>query len=276
MSLTQSYPATGILRRVAAAVAVAALVSFSSCKTPEKMIYMEDLNEEQVLQMPEAQPVKIEPNDKLAIVVSSQNPELTAPFNLPLTTTVAGVPGAGNYNMQVMTYTVSEQGNIDFPYLGEIHAMGLTRQQLATKIKDELIKRQLLADPVVTVEFTNLFYSISGEVNAAGRFPLDREGFTILDALARSGDMTLYGQRTNVKVLRREGGKQTLYVLDLTKGNDLTNSPAFYLKQNDIIYVTPSDMRLRQSTVNGNNALSISFWVSMASVLASIAVLIFK
>lgn len=264
------------MSRLALALCAGALMSLASCKTPEKMIYLEDLQEEQVLEMPAPQPVKIEPNDKLTIIVSSQNPEITAPFNLPLATSVAGVAGQGGYNQSIMAYTVNTDGNIDFPMLGQIHAEGLTRQQLADEIKQKLVRDNLLADPVVTVEFLNLTYSVSGEVQQPGRFNLDREGITVLDALARSGDITLFGRRTNVKVLRQENGKQTLYVLDLTKGKELTNSPAFYIKQNDIIYVTPSDMRLRQSTVNGNNALSISFWVSLASVLASIAVLIFK
>ena len=134
----------------------------------------------------------------------------------------------------------------------------------------------MINDPVVTVEFSNLYISVLGEVNNPGRYGIDRDKITLLDAIGMAGDLTIYGKRQNVVVMREEEGKQLFYRVDLTSVDDLYSSPVYYLQQKDVVYVEPNETRARQSTVNGNNVRSTSFWVSIASLLTSVAVLIFK
>lgn len=120
------------------------------------------------------------------------------------------------------------------------------------------------------MEFANLCISVLGEVNSPGRFNIDRDRLTILDALSMAGDLTIYGNRNKVMVLRQEGGTQRVYGVDLTSGEYVYTSPVYYLQQNDVVYVEPNSMRARQSTVNGNNVRSTSFWISLASFLTSL------
>lgn len=152
----------------------------------------------------------------------------------------------------------------------------MKREEIAEYIKNELIKENLVKDPVVTVEFANLCISVLGEVNNPGRFSIDRDKLTVLDALSMAGDLTIYGNRSKVMVLRQEGDVQRVYGLNLTSGNHVYTSPAFYLQQNDVVYVEPNAVKARQSTVNGNNVRSTSFWISLASLLTSIGILIFN
>ena len=179
-------------------------------------------------------------------------------------------------NGGILSALQSKYGNIDFPVLGHIHVAGMTREEIALCIKEELISKNLVKDPVVTVEFMNLTVSVLGEVANPGRFNIDKDRLTLLDALSMAGDLTVYGKRENVLVQREENGKKTLYRVNLNSGYDLYASPVYYLQQNDIVYVEPNSVRARQSTVNGNNVRSTSFWLSLASLLTTITVLIVK
>ncbi len=122
----------------------------------------------------------------------------------------------------------------------------------------------------------NLSVNVMGEVNRPGRYNIDKDHLTILDALSQAGDLTIYGKREKVLVLRNENGKQRVYGINLCSADHLYSSPVYYLQQNDVVYVEPNDTKARQSTVNGNNVRSTSFWISLASLLTTISVLIFK
>ncbi|MDE5652717.1 MAG: polysaccharide biosynthesis/export family protein, partial [Muribaculaceae bacterium] len=161
-----------------------------------------------------------------------------------------------------------------FPVLGNLHVEGMTRAELAGFIKGELIGKNLIKDPTVTVEFLNTGISVLGEVNAPGRYVLNRDELTVLDALAMAGDLKIQGRRDNIRVMRKEGDKTKVYMLDLTSGKNIYNNPGFYLQQDDMVYVEPNDYRKRETTVNGNTSLSASFWISVVSVLTSVAVLV--
>jgi len=124
------------------------------------------------------------------------------------------------------------------------------------------------------VEFMNLGVSVMGEVARPGRFAIGQDGLTVLDALAMAGDLTITGKRENVKLIREENGVRQVYVLNLTRAEDVFRSPAFYIRQNDLVYVEPNPMRVRQATVNGNNLLSAPFWISVASLAATITVMV--
>ena len=252
------------------------LLLLTSCGMPKDIVYFQDLETEKVLEIGHNDGIVAKPNDELSIIVTCQNPELAAIFNLPLVTTLAGRGVSQAYNQQVATYTVNFDGEINFPILGELKVAGMSRWEISEKIKSELISQKLLDDPVVSVSFVNVFYSVTGEVAKPGRFPLDRDRMTVLDALANAGDLTIYGDRVGVKVLRREEGILKTYNIDLTNAETVSKSPAYIIQQDDVIYVTPNAARGRMSTVNGNNLISTSFWLSVASVLTSVAVLLFK
>ena len=252
------------------------LLLLTSCGMPKDIVYFQDLETEKVLEIGHNDGIVAKPNDELSIIVTCQNPELAAIFNLPLVTTLAGRGVSQAYNQQVATYTVNSDGEINFPILGELKVAGMSRWEISEKIKSELISQKLLDDPVVSVSFVNVFYSVTGEVAKPGRFPLDRDRMTVLDALANAGDLTIYGDRVGVKVLRREEGILKTYNIDLTNAETVSKSPAYIIQQDDVIYVTPNAARGRMSTVNGNNLISTSFWLSVASVLTSVAVLLFK
>ena len=171
---------------------------------------------------------------------------------------------------------MDSKGDVDFPVLGKLHVQDMTREEVAVYIKKELQSHDLIKDPVVTVQFMNLSVNVMGEVNRPGRYNIDKDHLTILDALSQAGDLTIYAKREKVLVLRNENGKQRVYGINLCSADHLYSSPVYYLQQNDVVYVEPNDTKARQSTVNGNNVRSTSFWISLASLLTTISVLIFK
>lgn len=250
----------------------------SSCGTSKDVIYFQDLKPgETEITLPEVQAITVQPEDKISIIVNSRDMQLTNLFNLPYVSKQLGSTSQlSNNNQGISGYTVDDEGNIDFPVLGKVHVAGLKREEIAEQIKNELITKNLVKDPVVTVEFMNLCVSVMGEVNNPGRFAIDRDKLTILDALSMAGDLTIYGNRQKVLVLRQEEGQQRVYGINLTSGEHIYTSPAYYLQQNDVVYVEPNSVRSRQSTVNGNNVRSTSFWISLASLLTSIGILIFN
>lgn len=255
-----------------------------SC-TPKNITYIQDFTEERVITDTKRKPMTVQPEDKISIIVHSKDPELAALFNLPIvansTRTMTGSNGTGsttrNYASTegMSVYTVSPNGTIEFPVLGTLHVGGMTRNEVAAFIKGELMGRDLMKDPTVTVEFLNSGISVLGEVRSPGRYDMNRDNINILEAIALAGDLTIQGKRENVKVVREQtDGTIQVYVLDLTDGDQLMSSPGYFLKQNDVVYVEPTDLRKRETTVNGNSALSTSFWISAASLLTSIAVLV--
>jgi len=248
------------------------------CVSSRDVAYLQDVGSNVRKEGIARMPVKVQSGDKISIVVNSKNPELAEMFNLPVVTRRVGQPvnGSYNYNQQVSSYTVDSNGNIDFPVLGELRVEGLTREKIASYIKNELVRKNLVKDAVVIVEFMNMGISVMGEVNKPGRFAIDRDHLTLLDAISLAGDLTIYGKRENVLVARRENGGETYYRVDLCDSKSLHSSPVYYLKQNDVVYVEPNDVRARQSTLNGNNVRTTSFWMSLASLLTTLGVLIFK
>ncbi|MDE6636887.1 MAG: polysaccharide biosynthesis/export family protein, partial [Muribaculaceae bacterium] len=171
---------------------------------------------------------------------------------------------------------VSAEGTIDFPILGVLKVEGMTRNELAAFIKGEIMGRGQLKDPVVTVEFINTGVSVLGEVERPGRYDLNSDVLTIVEALSLAGDLTIQGQRENIKVLRQNGDKIQEITVDITDTKKLLQSPAYYLKQGDVVYVEPNNLRKRQTRVNSNNVLNVSFWLSVASLLTTAAVLFKK
>ena len=257
---------------VFALVCVALLLS--SCASTKDIAYFQN----KVVNEPEAidkhAGIVIQPKDMLSIVVSSRNPELVAMFNLPVISYQAGseiVSGAGQ--QRLMGYVVDNNGYIDFPVLGPIKVAGLTRWELSKLIKERLLKEGLLTDAVVTVEFMNFKVSVIGEVNSPGTYTLNNDKVTILQAISLARDLTIFGQRENVCVIREREGERVIYEINLCDVS-MFNSPAYYLQQNDVVYVQPSEIKARQSTTDDKALRMTSIFVSGGSLLVSIAALI--
>lgn len=251
-----------------------ALMAMVSCSTVKDIAYFQN----KVVNEPEAidkhAGIVIQPKDMLSIVVSSRNPELVAMFNLPVISYQAGsevVAGAGQ--QRLLGYVVDNNGYIDFPVLGPIKVAGLTRWELSELIKNKLLNDGLLTDAVVTVEFMNFKVSVIGEVNAPGTYSLQNDKVTILQAISLARDLTIFGQRENVCVIREREGERIIYEINLCDVS-MFNSPAYYLQQNDVVYVQPSEVKARQSTTDDKALRMTSIFVSGGSLLVSVAALI--
>lgn len=259
-------------------IAPFAALIFFSCATPTNITYFQDVADGGVDTVSTAQSIRIRPGDKISIIVNSRDPQISNLFNLAYATRYVGDVNnaiASSQSTGVQGYAVAEDGTIDFPVIGPFHVGGLTREEISRSLKKELVDRNLVKDPVITVEYLNLKVSVLGEVAHPGRIAIDRDEFTILDAISAAGDLTIYGVRENVRVIRAEDGIRRTYVVNLLSSKDLLSSPVYYLQQNDIIYIDPNDMRVRQSTVNGNNIRNTSFWISLASLATTITTAVF-
>lgn len=249
----------------------------ASCSTNKKIVYFqnEQIGKQQALT--KSKPIVVQPEDQISIVVSCRDPKLTALFNLIYVSQVTGSQqeeSASNYG-KISSYTIDSKGNINFPILGEVHIAGLTREEVAKKITNELENNNLVKEPIVTVQFLSLQFAVLGEVNKPGRYNITKDRITILEAISQAGDLTIYGERDNILLTRIKNNKRITYKVDL-RNTKLYTSPAFYISQDDIIYVEPNKVRINQSTVNGNNLQSVGLWMSVTSVLTSIAILLFK
>ncbi|MBR5255246.1 MAG: polysaccharide biosynthesis/export family protein [Bacteroidales bacterium] len=249
-------------------IATALLAGLVSCnpETYKKINYLQDVDEDASMSMKINKGIIIQPQDQLSIIVTSRDPKMAVPFNLSVATYYTGTEmGAAGGNQRITGYVVSNDGDIDFPSLGNLHVAGLNRWELQDLIKDKLADSGLLRDAIVTVEFLNFKVSVLGEVTAPGTYTVTGDKITILQALALARDLTIYGQRENVKVIREQNGKRQIYTMNLTN-SEIFNSPAYYLQQNDVVYVTPSQVRAGQGEINENYFKSGSFWISLASI----------
>ena len=259
------------------------LALVGSCSTPKDITYFQNAEALNGMALQAEQQFRLRPEDKINIVVNSSNPLLEQQFTLTAINRSGAVLGAdassvsqnkNNGNNQMIAYTVDEQGTINFPVLGKIRIAGMTRQEVSTYIKDRLIARELVTDPIVTVEYVNLSVNVLGEVNSPGNVPISKDHFTLLDALSMAGDLTINGNRRTVLVNRKVDGINKVYQVDLTNMQQTLLSPAYYLEQNDLVYVQPNNKRKRDSTVNGNTLHTPYLWMSISSLLVSIAALL--
>ncbi len=255
-------------------LALSAGLLFTSCKTEQKVLYLQDVTSGETFTTNAIQPLKLQAGDKLNIIVtSSSTPEIAQQFNLPVVTVQAGSPSR-SYSNQVALYTIDENGNVDVPTLGRIKVSGLTRSEASEKIQT-MLRANLLRDAVVTISASEQFVTVLGEVVRPGQIAIDRDNITLLEALGKAGDLTIQGRRDQVKVIRQEGGVTKTYFVDL-RSKSLFNSPVYNLQQNDVVYVSPNKVRVGQATNNDNSVRSISTWLSVSSVLISLGILIFR
>lgn len=261
--------------KIKLSIIVGVALLLSSCASVKDIAYFQNKVVDHPEKIDKHAGIVIQPKDQLSIVVSSRNPELVAMFNLPVVSYQAGseVMALSGYNQRLMGYVVDNEGNIDFPVLGIMNVAGLTRWELSEKIKKELLDQKLLTDAVVTVEFMNFKVSVIGEVASPGTYSIQGDKVTILQAISMARDLTIFGERENVSVIRERNGERTIYEVNLCDV-DLFKSPAYYLQQNDIVYVQPNENKARQSTVDDKGLRMTSIFVSGGSLLVSLASLI--
>lgn len=254
-----------------------AIFLFASCQSYKKVPYLQDVKVvEQTVQQGNLYDAKIMSKDLLTIVVSCTSPELAVPFNLTVASPASGAAGNNQLTTQpvLQPYLVDNDGKINFPVLGELKVGGLTKKE-AEQLIIEKLKPYIKETPIVTVRMVNYKISVLGEVARPGTFTINNEKVNLLEALAMAGDMTVWGVRDNVKLIREGAdGRQEIVTLDLNSAETIL-SPYYWLQQNDIVYVTPNKAKARNSDI-GN---STSLWFSATSILvslASILVTIFK
>ena len=212
--------------------------------------------------------IRIKPHDRLTIVVTSQNSELAAPFNTPSSynalsfNPMSPSPSSGSQSLQVRT--VDENGVLEFPMIGKVECKGKTRQELANEIAKRIIDGGYISDAMVNIQFADMKIFVLGEVERPGQFDITRDKITVLEALAMAGDMTIFGNRANVTVIRRTADEKNyeVYELNFLEGNQMS-SPAFYLQQGDVVYVQPNKYKAATSEINQNR----TFWLSIVSTL---------
>ena len=215
---------------------------------------------------------RIMPKDQLSITVNTTTPEASLPFNLLLQneyTQGRSMSSAG----VLMPYLVDNDGFINFPIIGRLHVAGLTKSEAERLIFEKI--RPYMAEsenPVVTVRMSSYSVSVLGEVNRPGSFQVSREKITILEALAQAGDLTIYGVRDKVKLIREDAtGKKQIVTLNLNDAN-IVNSPYYYLQQNDVVYVEPNNIKAQNSKVGQTTTL----WFSATSILVSLTSLLYN
>ncbi len=250
---------------------IAFILAFTSCGSPKDTVYLQDVDPLKQQQIEKEYEMTIHKDDLLAIMVNSKDPELALPFNMPMISYQLGTNGQSSGQQRVLGYLVDANGEIDFPILGKLKIAGMTRMQITNFIKTKLIEEDLIKDPVITVQFLNFKVSVMGEVARPGSFTINSDRITLLEALSMAGDLTIYGKRDRVAVIRETDGKRTILFHDL-RSAEIFNSPCYYLKQNDIVYVEPNKARAGQSNINQNNSAGV--WLSAISILTSVAALL--
>ena len=212
---------------------------------------------------------KIQPDDLLMIIVSAEDPEAAAPFNLESIAVPAAVGQAIPGQRQQQLYLVDAQGIVQFPVLGEIKMSGQTKSEIVNVLKSKL--KYAIKNPVINMRIVNFKVTVQGEVARPGSFSIASERVTLPEALSLAGDLTIFGKRENIVVVREVDNKKTFNRIDITKA-DFINSPYYYLSQNDLLYVEPNKAKSRTSTGFTQNG---PIWIAIASLISSVVLSIF-
>lgn len=212
---------------------------------------------------------RIMPKDELTIVVTTTDPKAATPFNLTTSTALTNKNAAVTSQPTLQKYLVDNEGYIEFPVLGRLHVGNLTKSEVAALIK-EALQPYLKESPIVNVRTTNYKISVLGEVKAPGMFVVDSEKVNILEALAMAGDMTIYGERNKVKLVREDAqGNREVVELSLLDAS-IIHSPYYYLQQNDVLYISPNKVMANNSKIG----TSTTIWFSVISTTISVLTLI--
>lgn len=207
----------------------------------------------------------LEPDDNILITVTAADPELANDFNLMYINARSTEMRTLNNSDDFFSYLIDQNGEIDFPVLGKMKLGGLTRIEAESKIKD-LLKDRII-DPGVSIRVLNFKVSVLGEVIKPGSQDVVGDRITIFEAISRAGDLTIYGKRDNIKVIREKGGVKTIAILDITDP-EIINSPYYYLAHNDIVYVEPNKTKINSSVIGPNLTVGISAISLIVTIIA--------
>ena len=246
-----------------------------SCSTVKEnnLAYFKDIPQQASGTLPTTQDlgIRIQPDDELCITVSSMVPEATAMFNAPLSNSAQRGDVNTTASPRLATHVVDKQGYITMPMIGRLQAAGMTTSQLEQEISSRVA--QSVKDPYVQVQLLGYYVDVMGEVKEPKRLTVTRNRYTVLDALSECGDLTEWGERSSVIVIRSFNGSNTYYRLNLAD-SQIMASPAFYLQQNDVVYVEPNKIKIDNSKYNQNNAFKLSVISTITSAVSVIASLV--
>ncbi|MDG1572745.1 polysaccharide biosynthesis/export family protein [Robiginitalea sp. M366] len=223
-----------------------------SCASRRDVVYLQDVSHLETIVSKESFVPRFKVDDVIGIYVSTLNPEASAPFNLTI-----GVAGGEGTQSQSVDYLVDRNGEIDFPVLGKIKVAGLSPDELRSFLRSQLTETGYLKDPIINIRLRNFSIAVLGEVRNPGSYPVNGEQINILEAISLAGDLTIKGMRDNVLVIRDFQGTRAYYRLDLTSKR-VVDSPAFYLTQNDVVYVEPNSSAVSGATQDNRATLAIS------------------
>lgn len=244
----------------------------AGCGSSEKIAYLqgtERMSAEEFAVATTLYDARIMPKDLLTVVVSATDPEAVRPFNLIMPTISQGITTSASTQGQLQTYLVDNNGQIEFPVVGMITVKGLTKREAEEKVKG-LLATYLKEEPVVTVRFVNYKISVIGEVARPNTFTIQNEKVNVMEALAMAGDMTIWGRRDNVKILREDAeGNKRVIMMNLNDPYVIFH-PDFYLQQNDVVYVEPNKVKAKNSEIGSATGI----WLSATSIMISVATLL--
>ena len=250
------------------------LAFITACSTPKDVTYfqgIDHLSPEQLDSMSQTYTIKISNDDLLSINVTGWNPEVVTPFNPPVFAYSTTGEQPLTTSESLYTYLVDQNGDIKFPILGKIHVTGLTRLELASKMESML--SQYIEKPLVNVQILNFKITMMGDVSRPGSYTIRNDRVSILEAIGMTGDLQLTANRKNILVIRDDNGEKKTYRLDITDPGIFT-SPAYYLKQNDIVYVEPIETKQRSRTRSDRqfNISLMSTLISAVSIITSMVI----
>ena len=252
-------------------VLMAMIMLIGSCSGSKQVAYFQNIDSISLAASRGLYEAKIMPKDELTITVITTNPQASAPFNLTVSNTIGSSGQLSTGQGALQGYLVDNNGNINFPVLGTIHVGGLTKNQAEEKIRDG-VKPYLAAseNPIVTVRMSSYRVTVVGEVGSPRVIPVSTEKMSIIEALAQAGDLSIYGKRNNVLLIREDAtGQKQAHRLNLNDAN-IFNSPYYYLQQNDIIYVEPNGVKAKNSGIGS----STTIWFSFIGIVTSVASLV--
>lgn len=252
-------------------IALAMIVLVGACSGSKQVAYFQNIDSVSLAASKGLYDAKIMPKDMLTITVKTLTPEASAPFNLAISNSIgeSGQLNSGSGSLQ--GYLVDNDGNINFPVVGTLHVAGLTKNEcqdlIAQKIAPYLAKTE---KPIVTVRMASYHVTVMGEVNSPKVVPVSTEKMSILEALAQAGDLTIYGKRNNIILIREDAsGQKSAHRLNLNDAN-IINSPYYYLQQNDVVYVEPNSVKAKNSEIGSSTTL----WFSIVGIVTSVASLV--
>jgi len=237
-----------------------------SCTSKSKIVYLQDIDRAKTYDAAMTYEPLLQSDDLLSIIVFADNPEVTVPFNLPQ---IQGNYEINNNQAGIKTYLIDNEGYIDFPILGLVKLGGLHRREANAKMVK--LVSEYVRNPGINLRILNFKVSVLGEVLRPASYTIAGERVTLLEALSLAGDMTIYGKRSNILVIREINGVKSYHRVDVTQ-SDFLNSPFYYLAQNDVVVVEPNKTKINSAGVGPNTGIILS----SISILITIAVLIFR